>query len=177
MPKEALVEILETPQGKELLTQMKELEKAEEAENALAGDNADASGSADAKQDSNDLSNEYSPADIDKVHSLMSARGMDVPKEALVEILKTPQGKELLAKKSLKRQRKQRNALAGDNADASGSADAKQDSNDLSNEYSPADIDKVHSLMSARGMDVPKEALVEMPNSTRKRTSYANEGA
>ena len=33
---------------------------------------------------------------LDKVHSLMSARGMDVPKEALVEILKTPQGKELL---------------------------------------------------------------------------------
>ena len=55
------MEILKTPQGKELLTQMKELEKAEEAQrNALAGDNADASGSADAKQDSNDLSNEYS---------------------------------------------------------------------------------------------------------------------
>ena len=54
----------------------------------------------------------------------------------------------------------------------------KQDSNDLSNEYSSADIDKVHSLMSARGMDVPKEALVEiLKNSTRKRTSYANEGA
>ena len=79
----------------------------------------------------------------------------------------------------MKRQRKQRNALAGDNADASGSADAKQDSNDLSNEYSPADIDKVHGLMSARGMDVPKEALVEMQRKLhkKKRASYANEGA
>ena len=181
VPKEALVEILKTPQGKELLMQMKELEKAEEAQrNALSGDNADASGSDDAKQDSNDLSNEYSPEDIDKVHSLMSARGMDVPKEALVEILKTPQGKELLTqmKELEKAEEAQRNALSGDNADASGFDDAKQDSNDLPNEYSPEDIDKVHSLMSARGMDVPKEALVEiLENSTRKRTSYANEGA
>ena len=30
VPKEALVEILKTPQGKELLMQMKELEKTEE---------------------------------------------------------------------------------------------------------------------------------------------------
>ena len=106
MPKEALVEILKTPQGKELLTQMKELEKAEEAQrNALAGDNADASGSADAKQDSNDLSNEYSSADIDKVHSLMSARGMDVPKEALVEIQLTRK-RTSYANEGAKRQRK-----------------------------------------------------------------------
>ena len=37
-----------------------------------------------------------SPKALNKVHSLMSTRGMDVPKEALVEILKNPQGKELL---------------------------------------------------------------------------------
>ena len=79
--------------------QMKELQKAEEAQrNALSGDKTAASSSTDAGEDSNDLTSEYTPEDIDKVHGLMVARGMDVPKEALVEILKTPQGKELLCK-------------------------------------------------------------------------------
>ena len=39
---------------------------------------------------------EYSVADLDKIHQLLTARGMAVPKEALIEILGTPQGKELL---------------------------------------------------------------------------------
>ena len=115
-----------------------------------------------------DLSNEYSPADIDKVHSLMSeARTNGCAKRSISRsraLIETParNGSLLTQMKELeKAEEAQRNALAGDNADASGSADAKQ-IRTICQWYSSADIDKVHSLMSARGMDVPKEALVEI---------------
>merc|ERR1711981_421578 len=109
---------------------------------------------------------EYSAADLDKIHQLLTARGMAVPKEALVEILGTPQGKELLMQmKQLQQAEEEQRSMLSRGNTTSDSTTATNDNNnndESDQEYSAADLDKIHQLLTARGMAGPKEALVEI---------------
>ena len=145
MPKEALVEILKTPQGKELLMQMKELEKAEEKHENLP------------QNVHSDGINTFDPQLLGLLRERLVSMGHEPSEDELIAVANSDMGKRILS--LFQQQLGVNNELE---KDAVAARDAGEEDSELA-----SNMEFIRSILKEKGMNASEEEIKKLASTER----------